>query len=538
VVNNGTPSLLTPATTVKVNLDVSNTGNTTWRPSGSGLVNLGYHWQDNAGHDLAASVVDMSNTGVLPTTVPPGGRAAIPLALHTPTLAGQYKLVYDLRYQGQWFASLGAKAVTLPVNIVPAVPRMYYFAEGYTGTGTSEYLSLTNLAASPASVIITYYYTGKAPGVRSYQVDAQSTRVLNINREAGADQTVSLMVRGNQPFVAERTMYTQKNGFVSVTDSSGAAAPSRNWYFAEGNTTFGWNTLLSVMNPGDRATTLTVNILPQSVSHLSRPQMAKTYAIAAHARTTIVLNKDFPNQQFGMTINTGSPLVVERAEYLVKSPRRGGSSVVGAPAPQSTWYFGVGGTTDGTSESIVLANPTMTRATAQITYLSTNGNVLSRRVSVPGKSRVEISVNDTLKQALSATIIRANVPIVAERQDFFSVPVAGSTTVMGSDAAHASWYLAQGDTSSGHMESLDLVNTNSATVQVRVVYYLASGTPIIKNYTIAANAQITVPANDGVGTNQSSGKAIYATLPIVAEHTMFFKRNGISGGFSAMAYGG
>lgn len=162
---------------------------------------------------------------------------------------------------------------------------------------------------------------------------------------------------------------------------------------------------------------------------------------------------------------------------------------------------------------------------------------MSRRVSIAGKSRIEISVNDTLKQALSATIIRASVPIVAERQDFFSVPVAGSTTVMGSDAAHTSWYMAQGDTSGGHIEALDLLNMNSSAAQVRVVYYLANGTPIIKHYTIAANAQVTVPANDDSGTNQASGKAIYATLPIIVQHTMFFKRNGVGGGFSAMAFG-
>jgi hypothetical protein len=298
------------------------------------------------------------------------------------------------------------------------------------------------------------------------------------------------------------------------------------------------------MNTSAQATKLTVNILPQSAqsphlaSQFSKGLGMKTYNIAAHARTTIVLNSDFPDQQFGMVINAGNPLVVERAEYLVKSPRRGGSSVVGATAPQSTWYFGAGSTKNGADESIVLANPMNTSATTRISYVSTNGNTVTRSVRVPGKSRVEVNVNDTLQQALSATIIRASVPIVAERQDFFNTPVVGSSTVMGSDAVHASWYLAQGDTSSGHTESLALANMNSSMVQVRVVYYLASGTPIIKNYTISANAQITVPANDGVETKQSFGKAIYATLPIVVEHTMFFNQNGASGGFSALAYGG
>src|SRR5579862_9134343 len=104
---------------------------------------------------------------------------------------------------------------------------------------------------------------------------------------------------------------------------------------------------------------------------------------------------------------------------------------------------------------------------------------------------------------------------------------------MGSSAAYHDWYLAGGDTASSDNDSLALTNTNSSAVQVQVTYYATSGSPTVKSYSIAANAQIRVPDSDGGG--QASGRAIHATLPIIVQHSLFVKQNGVSGGVFSMA---
>ncbi len=535
------PTTLTPGATVNVNVSVQNKGPVAWPAHGNAQVTLSYTWLDSSGKPLASSIAGPGATGTLPADVAPGGSTTVPITLHTPVLAGNYQLVYDLQQQGTWFSSQGATPLKLTVTITPTLPRVYYFAEGYTGTGTTEYLSLTNLSANQANVSVTYLFSNAAAQTRTYQVPAQAHSVLNINAEVGGNLAVSMIVQGDQPFVAERTMLTHNDTFVAASDSVGSTTLSTTWYFAEGNTTSGWNTLLAVMNPSQQPVTMRITYLLNARA-ISPLQNGSTYTIPAHSRTTIVLNRDMPNQQFGMVIRASAAVMIERPEYLVISPLRGGNAVVGATAPQTTWYFGAGNTSTGFNERLVLANPSPGWATVQIRYLTANGQVIPQTVGVPGQSRIEVNVNTVVKQVLHATMITASSPIIAERQDFFmtnfSGAVPGSTTSMGATNPHTSWYVAQGDTTSGHAESLNLANPNPGAAQVQVVYYMASGAPIIKTYTLAANSRITISLASDVGTNQTVGTALYSSAPIVVEQTMLFNmQQGISGGYAAMALG-
>jgi len=532
------PTTLTPGASVNVTVNVQNKGALPWSASGDAQVTLGYHWLDNAGKPVDPSIAGLNSSGTLSADVPLGGSASIPIVLHTPVLAGSYTLVFDMQQQGTWFASLGATPLTLPMTITPTLPKVYYFAEGYTGTGTTEQLSLTDPAATQANITITYLYQNAAPQTRTYQVAAQTERVLSINQEAGANQAVSMIVQSDTPFVAERTMLTQAGAFVAASDSIGSSVLSTRWYFAEGNTTYGWATLLAVMNPSSQAVTMQVTYLPDTVTRFTPPRVS-SYTIPARSRATIVLNRDVPNSRFGMLISASSSILVERPEYLVNSPFRGGSSVVGATSAQTTWYFGAGNTSAGINERLVLANPATSSTNAQIRYLTIDGHVLTQSVVVPAQSRLEVNVNNVVQQALHSSVITSSAPIIAERQDFFTSGLRGSTTSMGSSSAHMSWYLAQGDTSNGHTESLALANPSNVATQVQVVYYLPSGkgAPIIKSYTLAANSRLTIDIGHDVGANQLVGTAVYATVPIVVEQVMMFNVSGASGGYASMGFG-
>jgi murein DD-endopeptidase MepM/ murein hydrolase activator NlpD len=531
-------SSLTPGETVKENVTIQNRSNFTWPAMGSDAVTLSYYWLDAQGKPVSAPIVGQSNVTTLPSNVAPGQTIGLSLMIHTPALAGSYRLVIDAQQQGQWFGALGATPLTLSIAVAPILPKTYYFAEGYTGTGTTEYLALTNPATSAATVTITYYYQGgAAPLARTYQLPALSHSVLNINQEAGANQSVSMIVQSTQPIAAERTMYTQKDSFSAAADSAGSSFLNSRWYFAEGNTTSGWNTLLSVLNPNNQAVTL-------SIAYLLNGQIvhgkASSFSVAARSRGTIILNNDLPNQQFGMIVTASAPVLVERPEYLTTGTYRGGSAVVGAPSPQSTWYFGGGNTTSGFREQLILTNPSFNAASAQIRYLTASGQTITQNVSVPGYTRMPVNVNNVVSAALHATAITASAPIIAERQDSFTTsfngPIAGSTTVMGSSAPHNNWYITSGNTTTGHADYLAIGNLNNATAQVQVVYYLPSGAPIIKTYSIPANSRLTIDMSGDAGAN-TFGAALYSTIPIVTEQTAFFNANGSNGGYAAEGLG-
>jgi len=190
---------------------------------------------------------------------------------------------------------------------------------------------------------------------------------------------------------------------------------------------------------------------------------------------------------------------------------------------------------------LVLSNPANTAATTHISYLMAAGKTVTQTVVVPPQKSIEVNVNAVVKQAMHATTMTASSPIVAERQDFFTSSlvghIAGSTTTIGSGSLHTSWYLPNGDTSKGHVQSLALTNPGTAPAQVQIVYYPTTGSPTVKNYTLAARSRQTILLANDVGQNQSVGMALYASSPIVVEQTMFFNVSGASGGYAAIAYG-
>ncbi len=557
--SDSTPSTMAPSGTAHVNVTLNNTSNFTWNATGSNAVQLTYQWFNAQNQPVCPFngsyrehiTSQNNNANCPPTAVPlpqnvaPNASVNMAATVQTPAATGTYTLQWDMVQGTIVFSQQGAKVKNDAVHVMTsgnvfsplsasayaALPRTYYFAEGYTGTGTTEYLSLTNPATSTAHVTITYLYQGATAVTRNYTVAAQGHNVLDINQEIGANATVGMIVQSDQPFVAERTMYTQKGAFSASSDSTGSASLSNTWYFAEGNTTYGWNTLLAVLNPSQQPVTVNVSYLLQHGSS----NTTTSYTIAARSRGTIILNKSMPNQQFGMAITASGPVLIERPEFLVASTLHGGNSVVGATAPSTTWYFGGGNTTTGFSEQLVLANPSTTTATAHIRYLATNGQTITQNTTIPARSRVQVNVNNALTQMQHATVITASVPIVAERQDFFTTnlngPITGSTITMGSPTLHKSWFLAHGDTTNGHAEYIALANPNATTAHISVVYYQSSGTPIVKTYTLAPNSRMTINLNSDVGANKSVGIAIYSSEPVAMEQVTFFNVNGVTGGF-------
>ena len=534
---NSTPATLSPGATVQLNVTVQNKGAFTWPASGNAPVTLNYTWLDSSGKPVDPSLLISGSPAALPADVPPGGSVTAPITLHTPVLAGTYKLVYDCQQQGVSFASQGATPLTVTVNITPNLPKLYYFAEGYTGAGTSEYLALTNPSAASNTITITYLFANAPAQTRSYTIAAQSRIILNINQQVGANQTVSMIVQGGQPFVAERTMYIQKGNFTAASDSLGSSQLSSTWYFAEGNTTYGWNTLLAVMNPSSQSATLHVTYLMSIRSRSIATPHSSVYTVPARSRSTFVLNSAIPNAQFGLVVTASTPVLVERPEYLVISPMRGGSSVVGATAPQNSWYFAGGNTTSGAIERLILANPSSAWVTASIHYLTTSGQVITQSVGIPGQSRIEVNVNGAVNSVLHGTVISANAPIIAERQDFYTGANAGSSTVMGATSSADSWYIAQGDTTSGHTQTLAIANPTQSAARVKVVYYSSQGAPIVKTYTLSANTRMTINLSSDVGANKGVGIAIYASIPIVIEESTLFHLNGASGVYASAGYG-
>jgi hypothetical protein len=100
--------------------------------------------------------------------------------------------------------------------------RAWYFAEGYTGTGFDEYLTIQNPNPTAASVRVTYYLKTGAPVTRSLTAPAYARITINVHDPASASNPGGLG-RGYEVgakveslnginLVVERPMYFIYNG--------------------------------------------------------------------------------------------------------------------------------------------------------------------------------------------------------------------------------------------------------------------------------------------------------------------------------------
>jgi len=83
----------------------------------------------------------------------------------------------------------------------------YYFAEGFTGGGFEEYLTLQNPNTSIAHVTITYMLADGSTIVKNYDLNATSRFTVLVNSDVGPDKAVSVKIQSDLPIMAERPMY-------------------------------------------------------------------------------------------------------------------------------------------------------------------------------------------------------------------------------------------------------------------------------------------------------------------------------------------
>ncbi len=99
----------------------------------------------------------------------------------------------------------------------PDLATEYYFAEGYTGSGFEEYLTIQNPHAAEISVDALYQLgPGQGDPVnRSYTVPAKGRRTVFVNgpEGVGAGVDASVHLTCGETFLAERPMYFDYTGY-------------------------------------------------------------------------------------------------------------------------------------------------------------------------------------------------------------------------------------------------------------------------------------------------------------------------------------
>ena len=274
------------------------------------------------------------------------------------------------------------------------------FAEGYTGTGYQEYLTVINPNSAAAHLTVTFAFPDGTTQTQTLEAAAGTRSTVNVNQVVGPNHEVSTIVSSDLPIVAERVMYYRAcpgpGLCASGGDVDGGSNPALDLSFAEGTTRPGFQEYLTLYNASGQTAIV-------AATYMFGPgqgaPLARTYGIAARSRYTINVNATAgAGKDVSVQLVSNVPMSAERPMYFQFTPDGfhwvHGATVLGGLVAQTSWDFAEGYTAAGYHEYLTLANPGLTGASANVQYLFPGGAPSpSQTVDLPPQTRVTIDVN-------------------------------------------------------------------------------------------------------------------------------------------------
>lgn len=191
------------------------------------------------------------------------------------------------------------------------------FAEGYTGPGFDEYITLGNPHQTPVSVTLNFLPEGGGPISVADTLPARSRRTYKVNDLVGPNVAHGTRIVASQPIMSARPMYFEyggpggwKGGDVGVGFS-----PSPWALFPEGYSySPRSHPYVTIANPN--STPVDVNVLFMFPSGFP---MLQPVTVPANGRSTIRVLDLFDNREFSvfvLTVDPSQSVLVERPQYF------------------------------------------------------------------------------------------------------------------------------------------------------------------------------------------------------------------------------
>lgn len=323
------------------------------------------------------------------------------------------------------------------------------------------------------------------------------------------------------------------------------ADQERAWYFAEGTTLNNFEPYLCIQNPEKFPTTATITyMLTDGSTKEQQVSIPPTSRATVAAKAFLGVDVDFSAK---VVADGGANIIVERPMYFnykAGGPNHawtGGSDVMGANSPATSWYFAEGTCRPGYEPYICILNPNGSDASLSITYMLGDGNVKTFKETVGKTSRKTINVIDSLGSGdspafdFSAKVESTNgVGVIAERSIYFGDNQGrnGGHTVMGATATAKDYYFAEGTCRAGFDPYICIQNPNSKDVKVNIDYMLGDGNVRTNTVTVPGKSRYTeVPKSflgEGNDVSHDFSAKVYTPNdePIIAERPMYFFYNG------------
>ncbi|MGH2390580.1 MAG: hypothetical protein ACRDIE_20460, partial [Chloroflexota bacterium] len=336
---------------------------------------------------------------------------------------------------------------------------------------------------------ITVYYGAGKTTKRSFSLRPQTRATIDLKSLTGISGRLAVMVQSNAPIVVSRTT---QHGNVDVTASTGVPTLAKTWYMAEGYTSLTFKEELDLFNPGGQAAHVHL-VWPQ---FNGLPPVTHDLTLAPRSRQTLDVNAYVSHASHSTIVTADQPIVAART-MMFGAGDTGAASTPGATQGNTTLYFAEGSTANRFQEYLTILNPDskqQAKVTAQF-YGSTGKLLGAKTVTIDPMHRANIKVNDVVSSSTVSTVLKTNIPVVAERSMYFGPPNSaniGGTMVFGQANPAQGWAFARGTTQPGQSEFELLFNPNQNSSTVEAVYYLDSGRIVRKTFTLAGNSRLNI----------------------------------------------
>ncbi len=206
-------------------------------------------------------------------------------------------------------------------NGVTSGSKRWYLAEGTTAWGFETWLLIQNPGDTDAGVNVVYQTSSGPSAEKPLVLPPKSRKTIFVNESVKGMDT-SIKVTSNREIIVERSMYWDNGTGKAGHGTVGSPTVSRNIFFAEGSTAWGFETYICVQNPQNKPVSVTViYMLPGG------PRGGPEFIIPALSRITIYLNEVLPNEDVAVKLLAESPVMAERAMYWHE--RGGGHCSIG-----------------------------------------------------------------------------------------------------------------------------------------------------------------------------------------------------------------
>ncbi len=340
------------------------------------------------------------------------------------------------------------------------------------------------------------------------------------------------------PIAVDRTMEWTGPGAASPEghNSVGVNAPDTTWYLPEGSADWGFECWLLIQNPNAQTANCTVTYMIEG----SGPQVV-AHTVDANSRATFNMATDIGNKDASIKVESDVPVIPERAMY--RNNRREGHDSIGTTTPATDYFLAEGATGYGPNfiTYVLVQNPQNSTTNVDITFMTGSGQVAGPSITMDPNSRKTIKVNDYLPADTDcSTRVHGSAPIIAERAMYWDSGLGEAChDSIGMDAAHAAFYLPDGQTSNGRETWTLVQNPNATDVQVRISYLTPSGTGnVVFTETVGANSRRTFNMADKGLDGRASVlvESLTSGKNIMCERAMYWNSRGAGtdtiGGFS------